>query len=69
MKQFFCLYCVPDLAGNHEKPCKLYDAQEERKKDDIVDRFGEILEKAAEITGQNKNLDVDGLVKELKKKK
>lgn len=69
MKQFFCLYCVPDLAGNHEKPCKLYDAQKERKKDDIVDRFGDILRKASEITGQDKGIGVDELIKELKKSK
>ncbi len=68
MRQFFCIYCVPDTAGNHELACLLHDAQKERKKDGIVDRFGDILKKASKITGQNKDIGIDELIEELKKK-
>lgn len=67
MNNFFCLYCTPDTGGQHEKTCIRYVPPKEEK-DEIIDRFGKILDDIGEITGQ-KDIDVDELIEELKKKK
>ncbi len=69
MRQFFCIYCVPDTAGNHELDCLLRDAQKERKKNDIVDEFGDILKHISKIVDNKKDIPIEELIKELKKTK
>ena len=64
---FFCLYCTPDTGGQHEKTCIRY-AMPKDEKDELIDRFGKILDDIGEITG-DKDIGVDELIEELKKRK
>ena len=66
---FFCLYCTPNTGGQHEKTCKRHAQKEEKEKDELIDRFGKILDDIGEITGQKKDIGVDELIEELKKRK
>jgi len=48
MDRYFCLYCNPDIFGNHEKNCPIFvkiKAEEERKKEEPAKSFEEMFDR------------------------